>query len=163
VLSGNDERVALGDRMKVKEREHVGALRHKARLLAAFDDPAEDTGGRLGHEARSLIAFARACAPRAASSTDANSRGVCDPPVDRTKIMPVGTPERAGFCASWPAPLTSSGASTPTLLVACLRTSRIFGSSEVTGTRASSSTDASTPREPAMVVTEVSTSRARPS
>src|SRR2546430_7873738 len=132
MLSRNDERVPFGDRMEVEKREHVGALCHEARLLFALDDPAEDTSRGLGHDASSVIAFASACAPSAASSTDANSRGVCEPPVERTKIIPVGTPDRAGFCASCPAPLTSSGASTPTLAVARLRTSRIFASSEVT-------------------------------
>src|SRR2546430_4692645 len=152
VLSWDHDGVALVDRMDVEERDRVASLRDEPRLLVAFDDPAEDASGVLGHVASSLMAFASACAPRAASAIDANSRGVCDPPVERTKIMPVGTPESAGFCASWPAPLTRRGASTPTLLVARFRTSRIFGSSGVTGTRARSSTDASTPRAPAMAV-----------
>src|SRR2546423_3333021 len=163
VLPRDHEGVALVDRMQVEECDRVASLRDEARLLVAFDDPAEDASGVLGHVASSLMAFASACAPRAASAIDANSRGVCDPPVERTKIMPVGTPESAGFCASWPAPLTRRGASTPTLLVARFRTSRIFGSSGVTGTRARSSTDASTPRALAMAVTASSTSRTRPS
>src|SRR2546429_1983316 len=163
VLAGDDEGVALGDRMKIEERQSIGTLGDEARLLFTLDDPAEHTGGRFGHEASSRMAFARACAPSAASSTDANSRGVCEPPVERTKIIPVRTPDSAGFCASWPAPLTSSGASTPTLFVARLRTSRIFGSRDVTGTRASSSMVAVTPRELATLVTPSSTSRTSPS
>src|SRR2546428_3103811 len=65
VLSGNDQRMALGDRMEIEERKYVGALRHEAGLLVALDDPAKDAGGRLGHDASSLIAFASACAPSA--------------------------------------------------------------------------------------------------
>src|SRR2546422_11664320 len=138
--------------MEIEERDRVASLRHEARLLVTLEDAAEDAGGRLAHFASSLSALARACAPSAASPMEANSRGVCEPPVERTKIIPVGTPERAGFWASWPAPLTSSGASTPTLFVARLTTSRIFGSRCVAGTRARSSTDASTPRAVAMRV-----------
>src|SRR6267142_142185 len=163
VLSRDHEGVTLVDRMQVEERDGVVPLSHEAGLLVTVEDPAEDAGCVLSHVASSLMAFASACAPRAASSFDANSRGVCEPPVERTKSMPVGTPESAGFCASWPAPLTSRGASTPTLRVARWRTSRIFVSSGVTGTRARSSTEASTPRAVAMLVTASSTSRTRPS
>src|SRR2546430_11433472 len=163
VLPGDHGCGALVDRMDIEKRDRVASLRHKACFLTVLEDAAKDAGGVFGHVASSLIAFASACAPSAASSMDANSRGVCEPPVERTKIIPVRTPESAGFCASWPAPLTSSGASTPTLLVARLSTSRIFESREVAGTRARSSTDASTPRASAIRVTVSSTSRTRPS
>src|SRR5947208_16181041 len=93
VLSRNDQRVALSARMEIEERKDVGALRHEAGLLVTLDDPAKDAGGRLGQDASSLIAFATACAPSAASSTEANSRGVCDPPVGRGTVRAVRSEE----------------------------------------------------------------------
>src|SRR2546427_356608 len=101
-LPGDHECVALVDRMDIEKRDRVASLRHKACFLTVLEDAAKDAGGLFGHVASSLIAFASACAPSAASSMDANSRGVCEPPVERTKIIPVGTPESAGFCGSRP-------------------------------------------------------------
>lgn len=97
MLPRNDQRVALIDRMQIEEGDCVGPLGHEARFLLALDYPAKDAGSALTHVASSFMAFASACAPSAASSIEANSRGVCEPPVERTKIMPVGTPDNAGF------------------------------------------------------------------
>src|SRR5881397_2722620 len=66
VLPGHDEGVTLVDRMQVEERDRVAPLSHEARLLLALDDPAKDAGRALTHVASSFMAFASACAPRAA-------------------------------------------------------------------------------------------------
>src|SRR2546423_14100107 len=42
VLQRHDEGVALVDRMQIEEGDRVASLRDEARLLVAFDDPAED-------------------------------------------------------------------------------------------------------------------------
>src|SRR3979490_547383 len=96
-LTRADQGGALVDRMQVEERDRVASLCHEARLLTALDDAAKNASRVVAHVASSFMAFASACAPRAASPIDANSRGVCDPPVEGTKIMPGGTPQSAEF------------------------------------------------------------------
>ena len=75
-------------------------------------------------------AFGTRCTPsRPLGAAMVSAEGTCAAyyrfrrPPDATASPGVATPESAGFSASWPAPLTSSGASTPTLLAAFLRTS----------------------------------------
>ena len=62
--------------------------------------------------------------------------GVWLPPVERTKIIPVGTPASDGFCASCPAPETRTGGSMRAAVCTALSSvARIFGSRCVAGTR----------------------------
>src|SRR6266581_4211282 len=62
------------------------------------------------------------------------------------KSIPVGTPASAGFCASCPAPLERTGASTPTLAAALANRSRMVRSSGVGGIALKRSMEVSSPR-----------------
>src|SRR5919109_5034026 len=100
MLSRHDERVSVVYRLDVEERDRIFLVGDHAPRLGAVDDAAKDTRGAMVHDASSATASSSARVPRTASSIDAASVGVCEPPVERTKIMPVGTPASAGFWAS---------------------------------------------------------------